>query len=487
MMRVLTVIVVFLLVPLGLSFGAQPEDQRVIWNWAWRDGELFAYSSDGDMTLLSTEVTEWQNQFWRISDSRAVGLLMDDDDQLGFYDFTPQSVQAFVTNFDVQTLTIPLDVRIGYRLEAYHPPYMLFTPESPYSSPPSAPALLLNLDSHQIDLLTEDLGWMPSLVCCRFTEDGQRLRYPVVIESNESQTFVLRERVLATGEERELRTFGGEYSLFFADGYGERWLVLTDDEVGADGTLPYEMFNINGVSEQLPQTDSDGYTSYEFFGNDLISYQPLCSLNCPLRLLTSDGDLLTFELPAELGGQSIDMLLRYDEQLVVGNINEYWVLSSHDEPTFIGYNYHGSSPMLPEISPDGRWVLTTDAVRDVDKIKIWDLIEQKVVLEVSGLLENPVFMVYDADGFIVHRWDNPREAVLYRYSDRAIVQLPDHGGIYFDVLPDGNVLYIFYNQQQQRDIYRYNTSDSSTTLLIENAVPLWVVDANDSAYPLSQT
>ena len=487
-MRVLTMITAFLLIPLGLSFGAQSPIERVIWNWAWRDAtdELFAYSTDGETQLLLNGVTG-TGGFWRVSDDQAFGLL-EIDGGLDFYEVSPESAQIFTPSFETMGNFLP------YRLEAYSYPYMLFTSASSRTPTTISPALLYNLETRHTDILTDGAAPTPSLGCCRYTEDGDTLRYAVISVDASDQTLVLRERILATGEEHTLYRFTDGYLELGSDVYGERWLLLTDSEgFDADGTLPYEIFNINGTSEMLTQAAFGSYTSYEFFGNDLIAYQPLCSGECFLRLLTPDGDSLTFELPDVPYADSIIPLVQIGDDLVIARTNDYWLLSAENEPLLIGYVYRGGSHLPPNISPDGRWLLVTDTDSLSDaQLMVWDLISQEVVLEFPRVLDKPVYMIYDADGFIVESLDYQSTNMLYRYSDERTFQLPDASRrIYFDVLPEnvgGSVLYEQYGQPDTdtAGIYLYNPDDESSTSLIEDAQRVWTIDLDYYSFELSQ-
>src|SRR5262249_14906791 len=149
-------------------------------------------------------------------------------------------------------------------------PYMVFTPYIIQGNSASDSAILLNLDTRKIDLLSNDVDWAGAGNCCRFTEDGQRLRYPVITGENETQTLVLRERVLATGEEKVLYTETGTGLGLYPDGDGERWLLY---EQKPGSTLHERLDTIrilhsDGTSEQIYQHSTNGFgfddTTYEF-------------------------------------------------------------------------------------------------------------------------------------------------------------------------------------------------------------------------------
>src|SRR5262245_16726297 len=141
-MRRLRWIVISLLITVTPIVSAQDNEPQ-IWNWAWKSdsGELFAYSAEGDVNTLLTSGLKWIDSLWRVSDDRAVALLQMGD-ETAFYDLTPQSAQTFSLNFDLHLLEVPFDIRYGYRLEGYSAPYMLFTPYTNLSSPPSESLIL---------------------------------------------------------------------------------------------------------------------------------------------------------------------------------------------------------------------------------------------------------------------------------------------------------------------------------------------------------
>lgn len=477
------VILLFALTGIVSAQNTEPE----IWNWAWRQstGEFFAYSSQGDVNTLLASGTTQIFSLWRIGNDHAVGLLQVNGITM-FYDLTPQLAQTYTLNFDPKTLKTPFDIRYGYRLEAYSSPYMLFTPSVNQTSPPSEPAVLANLDTKQIEFLSNDVDWKSDNGCCRFSEDGLRLKYTVTSGYPKAPTLILRERVLATGEEKILYTLTGADLGLYPDREGERWLLyeLKSNSKSLNDLYTVRMLHSDGTSEQIYEHAPDEfYTTYEFVGDDLISYQPLCEADCVLHLLTVGGDHFTFKLPPSNGGgiyffQHID-----DEHLVIGRLDDYWLLSTLNEPTLIGYFYRGGSDLPQTNSPDRRWLLMADTHNyPYSHRMVWDLLKQKQVVEIPKTLPDPIYLIYDPAGFIVDSLDTG-EGILYQYADEKQFALPAKGyGNYFEALSDGSVLY-YTPGQNDSAIYRYSPDENRFDLLMENVDYISTEDVNYYAYP----
>ncbi|MEZ4668078.1 MAG: hypothetical protein R3E39_09190 [Anaerolineae bacterium] len=462
------------------------ENDREIWNWAWRSstGELFAYSTSGAVTTLLSQGTTGIYGVWRIDNEQAVGLI-DASSQTMFYKLNSSTIQAFTLNFELHDLTTPLNSRYGYRLEDYSYPYMLFTPSTPQTSPPSEPAILINLDSNQIELLSNQVQWIPYGGCCHFSEDGRFLRYIVIEKDQKPYGFELHERKLANLTERVVFTHSSN-SLFSSDSYGERWLEL--EQSGTINNRVYNIFDLTGAVHQVyQQSPLETYADYDFLNDDLVSYQPLCETNCSLKLMTGDGKILTLALPPARGGASVWPVSHFDNKLVIGRLDGYWLLSVDQAPILIGFNFCSGCHLPSSLSPDKRWLMVADSnIYPPHHVMIWDLQTQKVVINIPIDSLEPVYqMLYDIDGFILQAWYEA-DSFAYKFVDQMTFELPYQSyGVYFDILPDGSVLYSSLgNSGLSAGIYRYYPDDALFKLILENVEYVPTMDVNYESFPV---
>lgn len=107
---------------------------------------------------------------------------------------------------------------------------------------------------------------------------------------------------------------------------------------------------------------------------------------------------------------------------------------------------------------------------------MFDQERDEVLVYVDSELEDPLFMTYVREGFIINTMERgPR--VMYRYNDESLVDLPDIGyGTYFDILPNGNVLYSRVTGESKTQVFRYSPYNNETLLLIEDVLSVPVLD-----------
>jgi hypothetical protein len=473
---------------IGVWDGARAQTEADnVWNWAWRepDWELLAYTDDGEVNTV-VEAGARHTSAWRISPDSAIAFITLVNGETAMYELTHEAIHPLTLNFDLAELEVPLGLDgrgYGYQLDSYHHPYMLFTHAMQQSSPPFDPLLLVNAEAMTVDLIGNDV------LNFRLSEDGQRLRYVVGEGDFGAITLTIRERALASGEERDLHTISEETPTLVPDTYGERWLLGTIHDEGDDSMLIYQILEATGDAELIySENVSFHYSYYEFFGEDLMFYQPICEANCSLNLMTPTGEVQTFSVPDALVGTHILTVVRRgdEDQIVISGGSDYWLLSSESEHALLGYAYFAGSHQPPMLSPDRRWLVTADsdpAVSTPTQYRAWDLVNQEMVLEFPVYEGNPLYMVYDSEGFITQLRDAGDEIFLYRYADEAAFDLPNAAGnSYFDILPGGDVLYMVF-ENQQYSIYRYNPDNGSSVLLVEDALTINMQDANDYAYP----
>ena len=429
----LRILVVLLTITLLNPVQAQESDEEV-WNWAWdrSTGELFAYSENGDVNHIFSDIDNWLDPFWRIDQSQAVGLLRTIDES-GLYLIDSSSVQPFIGDDHVQEVFNLLSADNWFRYLSYEYPFLLLTTVQSVSHEENKhPVLMLNLDTYELTRLSDNIT-----ETIRFMADREHLRFVIRTLERGEETITLIERSLLTGVERILYRIEGGWLSVQADSIGEQWLF----EVVRGDLIQYRLFSVGNQSDELiyASDPSEPEQVFRFVGNSLVASNPppQDSLLDGLEIETSEGSLYI-----------------------------YWCCS------------HGPS----SISPDGRYILVADVPTFYTspphsfQRMMFDREHDEVLFYVDSELEDPLFMTYVREGFIINTMESgPR--VMYRYADESIVELPDIvNGTYFDILPNGNVLYSRVTGDSQTRVFRYSPHDNETQLLIEDVLSVHVVD-----------
>jgi hypothetical protein len=268
------------------------------------------------------------------------------------------------------------------------------------------------------------------------------------------------------------------------DANGERWLISEINRT--TNSLQYRIFDLStGTDEVIYTRDpSEYYARYGFIGDDLITHQALCEIDCTVELQTIDGNEFSYPLPDTPGGLSIYSFYRsHDNKLTIGRLGDFWLLSADASPELLGYAYLGGSHLPPDSSPDNRFILLAETYNYPQlQRKIVDNETHQVIVALPEELENSVYMTYVSEGFIVNTL-NRGNRIMYRYATQDVINLPDIGyGDYFDILPDRSVLYRIASTQAEQ-IYRYNPQTNETLLLIENVFEIGAVDVTYYNYP----
>ncbi|MEL6406147.1 MAG: hypothetical protein AAFR81_17390 [Chloroflexota bacterium] len=223
---------------LVMSVSVQAQQQNTVWHWAWNQdtGELFAYSPTGTVNLLTDELnTIYQfGEIWRVSDAQAIALATIDDMQT-LYLLDSVSAQPVELIFDEATWQYYLDSSFILEPTAYAYPYLALTTSlhtGVYTNERlrTRPTLLLNLDTRQIYLLSEN-----SQPVARFSADGQHLRYLHLMMTGETFELEIREYDVASNTETIAYRFQEDLldsviQVEDADIHGERWLISRTDD-----------------------------------------------------------------------------------------------------------------------------------------------------------------------------------------------------------------------------------------------------------------
>ena len=444
------------------------------WYWAWsrQNQELYAYSPEGRTYKLLDNVVGWQQNIWRINSSQAIALIRTTESFL-LYSLEGESIKAFSLNLDREFFDMLVDVGSGLRFEAYRPPYMILTTWESLDKTASKPVLVINLSTKSVELL-DDVMYS----CCRFTQDNIHLRYTTRYENDDTQTIELIDYNLETNTKQVLFTHTGKGLSLIGDTYGERWLLYEIER--EHNFASTSIFNVADSSLELiyERDPSELYTTYGFMGEDLISYENLCNNNCRLRLRTIEGNSFSYRLPNLLDGTSVTSFYpSTKDHLILSRYLDYYFLSRSSPPILVGYVYQGGSHLPPNTSPDERWVLMADT-QDYPQLgrMIFDKEMGDILFQLPEAIEDPLYMTYVEKGFIVNTLHNGKP-VMYRYGDGTVIELSDIGnGHYFDILPDGSVLYSVASSPTGSDIYRYFPQDDMRLMLITDVRNIQTID-----------
>jgi hypothetical protein len=445
------------------------EQEPEKWYWAWNrvTSELYAYSSNGDSNLLLAEVSNWSDDIWRIGDNQAMALL-NVSDQLQMYLLDNIAAIPLSAQFDIEALIV---AGSGLRFEAYHFPYMILTTWIPLNKEPYKPALLVNLSTRHIKILSNSVSLG---TCCVITNDGTAIRYASIEGDYGAETLHIYELSLDTQIEQMLSLVSGLSFVVQTDSRGERWLIQ-EQNIDSSFLTYHVLHTANGTSELIYERDpSEYYVSYYFDRDDLVSYQPLCGTDCTVALQTIDGHTFSYPLPDTPGGASISSYYHTsDHKLIVGRLYDYWILTPDAVPRFMDYRYSGGSHLPSTTSPNGRFSLiakTQDYPQEQRMVIDWET--QEIVVTLDANLEDSVYMTYVREGFFVNSLNYGRR-VMYHYADQTALELPDIGyGHYFDMLSDGSVLYSTTTGASADQIFRYFPQNNATILLIDDMLNL---------------
>jgi hypothetical protein len=439
------------------------------WFLAWGfEGQLITYTPDGESTVLIPEgVSNDSFRAWRMDDDSVLALveLNDIDETQVLYHVTQTSATPITVAAEAADWMLD-----SYRLElvANSATHALLVAGG---NLPAGKALLVNLVDNSANLLAEQVMFMP-VKAAAFSEDGLYLRY-LRGEQDKDETWTLRELKLETGEERVFYTVeGNAFPIMNTDLHGDVWLYFYD--------------NVSYVISRSGDVEATEYDAPEdriiqrFIGDYRVSWPILCETDCVMEWQRMpDGEMLTFQLPDLSGGDIPNPVAPVgDDQLLIIPDSESLWLVSEDEPVYLGAWSPEKVVTAPNriVSPDGRWLLVLNDAETADEYRVADLQSGETVVEGDPEREFHILQVFYGDaGFIVS--EDALYFQYYRTSDGKVFDLGEPGGVYWNVLADGTLLFNHYRDEDMaRGIYRYDPDTQDYTLLLENALSLWVED-----------
>jgi hypothetical protein len=463
-MRTLCIIMIFLCAWLSGAAASAQEGQRWYYGWKPESGQLFAYTPEGEVRVLLESGIADEHSAIRIDEQHAVGVFtLNGDDNRSVLYLTPDEAQPLVPSFDTNTFEADSP---EYTLRAFTDDYALLM-----NSPriPGDYGFIANFNAETIEALSE-FTISSFLQQARFSEDGQYLRY-IGYTSESQEAWSLRERTLATGDERVL--FSDEkFPTVVSDTFGEHWLIGLRTEAG----WQYNRLDTNGQSEVITEVNEENRLDVRAFGDYLYLRDMNCTENCTITVTpAAGGDDQTFvALPSD--NFLNPLALVNGDRLLVLNLEDdtYYTLSENQPPLPIGLYTPQNipQPISDTLSPDGRFLLTVFENDDDMSFGVWDFSRDAFVVEQTPEQFAFPFVFYGENGFLVSQ--GLTEFSIYDANTDSIAKIPSQAGVCFALLPDNDALCTVSQRDQSLEpgIYRYNPDDESFALLVENGMHL---------------
>lgn len=374
---------------------AQVDDQ---WFYAEDadNNQIVAYNLEGDLASvmeLNDDVT--LRGGWRI-DSRTLLMIAEDTSgDRSMFILSPDGAEPISYSFDY-----------GIQVVAYHYPYAVFMPVDPTRT--ATPAILVNVESATATNLGGDVAPIfEASPCCRFSEHGTSLRYIAKIQLDENDvdaaTFQLRERDLATGEERDIYSIysvnadnGPQVSRWQPDTDGDRWLMLTSERHDESIVRTTWMIELDGSAERIGEAHSEDeiFLIYSFWGNMTWITDGICQGGCTLDVYDEQGNqVISVQARTE---NFVRQIYYVGDGYVVGESGAAFLRLTPDAPPeIIGYR---DPTILDGVnrSPNGRLLALMDAEDDGQYYFIYDNLSGEAIY--SRDLEGASFILNTLQG-----------------------------------------------------------------------------------------
>jgi len=426
------------------------------WFWAVTDNEILAFNANGEVNSVldfsGIQLSNNDNPPIRISDERAVLFLGNNNNPKAF---VLTSDSAIPINMPNVRAPIPQN---GWTVEAQHDPYIIFMPTGTVT----APAILINGGTGEASLLAANVfGPTEISYLIHFSADGKSVRY-------------------ATGEgpvkvyNRDLQT--GSSTVILESGTS----VLTN----ATGELWYDIRNntvITADGAAITLTNTDGNIRNILLNDGWILAAPRdCDADCPLQVYSATRTELplNYTLPMKLTKQvvvvSFGKLLARD-RLIVGvfdyGSNAYhstlWLLSPDGKSKILGAGVGLSLNDFPGLSPDGRYLLVTEA-NDPSAYTLYDLTtDQAIFSQTTGSPDLFLDVAYFAEGALILEQTAVNHLWVYNFAAGSAYEItaPSDYEYCTTLSPDGKPICI-----AEDGVAMYDPISENRTLLINEPV-----------------
>jgi hypothetical protein len=428
------------------------------WRYAFNSEtqQLAAYSLEDDMNIIAQDIPERLLPNMAIPFGEYGGLV-------GYYDRDRKTTVYHVTPRRADTLDLDRDLE-------WYPVTQTERYVVLHGGPRSdefGPIVLYDAQTGQLHHLQGGTRWSDQQWCCGFSADGSRLRY-LSLASADASAWSIIERNLENGAERDFYASGLDFSddffeiLAATDKHGEQWYwqIHGVNLVHPDGT--HEVLN----------SENGAAASYDFVDDYFVERPSSCNLDCAITVHPLEGESVVLQI----GELYIDDLTRIDETqfFTTDSDGGFWLLHPDATPQLIGAAESWDTVERSQ-SPDGRWLTLFDNKDDPTKLFIWDISRQEPVFEIPAAEEDKLALsrvFYSPVGQIMTVVGQPQyKYVAFNFETGESVTLPEvenEGRSYFEVLPDGSVLFVRYDSDTRTGlgIWRYNpVADTSSQVV----------------------
>jgi hypothetical protein len=458
MRQFLLIIICILIVPWSITVQTRAQEPETWYFAASEDsGQIVAYTASGQSNVLVESGFYHLERAFRITSDMILAVIAIKGEP-GLYKLAPDSIKA---------IQLPKDAKIGpVTAGAMRPPYVILLS----SNIPAGPAAIVNIEKNTFRLLNGDVYNLSQEV--PISEDGKLLRY-FSRSAPDSKMWVLRERNLESNLERDIYTVNGEIPIVSHDRYGDRWFYSQREQ---GQTLPKFFWILNDGTTQPVENVSTPIRN--IFRDWFFSIDPLCTGNCTVEFTPLvGGDSLKFSLP-DVNGSVVPIAAGSQNNFVViVNGSALWYLYGDGTTQELGLWEPISvfTPPTLTVSRDARWVLALEGTEKPLRYRVWDSVTREFVVERQLTKGVALQINYGSGGFLVTEVGENRQ-FLYLDSPHLTKELTTEGNnLYFDILPDGTLLYAQLNKDQNRDagIYRYDPVADSYQLLVKDVRPMF--------------
>jgi hypothetical protein len=435
---------------------AQAAQTHAVWYFAERDGDLIAFTPDGEQNTIMSDFGEVQAG-WRWDAETALFISEDDEEMSHLYRVTPQEATEIA-------LPLPEDADLDLlRLAPVHSGDYLVLREATPTQLPSV-GILINVAAGSAEILTGAITME-----ARFSDD-QTLRYISVDNEN---IWSLLERSLPDGEEKTIYSFTPEENstpFFSVNSLGDRWISVTRN---ADRQLVSMLINADGTIQMLDSGTIEQPIGWRFFRDLLVSNQLWCEEDCIVLVRDGDEDI-EFTLPVSDPSFTVLAHPNSDLLLVQGADSEIMLLSQTEEPESLGEFAPQVLLNSPSqlISPDRRYVFTANVVEGTStdrEVYVHDVEGNQVF---TSEIANVAQVFWLERGFIVNVYGSDAVGTVH-FDDETSTELPYvNSGTYFEILPDNTLLYWLGGDEQavgEPGIYRFDPASETFTSVVEGA------------------
>jgi hypothetical protein len=475
-----------LLALMALVFGTTPaaidaQDDDAMWYFAANPdtGEVvaFIYAGNGAIDIQMSAVLDdgvTVQYGWRI-DSQTILLHAGGADGV---------VRLFVIGPDgIAPIAMPPELTDSELddPDTYSYPYYVYQVNVDTDSR-TANSLLVNVEALAADILPPE---QDDNIKPRLSENGRYLRY--VALDDKSGAWLLYDLDLSLGIVRavgEIPSYEPVGPLALPDRYGERWMISADDP--DDYAIIYQTLSVDGTVTELGRfTEETPFWIWML--DDYVSYRDeFCFSDCLLELRPLEGgEPIFYPLPE---GYSFLVYEVLPGGQIIGEVSSgasemFYMLRPDTPPLELGTIRRETGWLeYDHLSPDERWLLAwvEDEDSTITAYRLWDLSRETLVTE-QPYADPALAGRYGDGGFVAQRAvDDGIDAFALRYSDSMTWEwfhATNADIAYFDVLPDGTLLYR-QTGPEQPGLYHYSPATGAETLLLDGALPVDVQRLN---------